>query len=345
MKKIYLLFILFFGITLFSRTQPINLYTNTFVNASGLSITKTISVNNKSNPNDWRVVNNKLILSEGVNNNSYKREPNAIMTNIVRFSPVNIYGIDTISLNFDLNQNLRPTDTLIVNHYVDNVLIKSYRYRGNINSTINNKFGIISSSVLYRLEFVMKITSFQGDNGVTTGTLNVDNLFMFGTINADPLPIDLNSFEVEKINGNALIKFTTLSEVNNDYFIIEKSIDLINWNFVDRIEGAGNSNEKITYDVVDYSPYIGLSYYKLTQYDFNGDSKSYVTTLKNNKDNSVYPNPCYDVLYTPYGKYTIFDMNGQVIEKGISNGKLPLNLNPGIYIIEINDDKFKIIKY
>jgi hypothetical protein len=57
-----------------------------------------------------------------------------------------------------------------------------------------------------------------------------------------PLPIELINFHVEKdIHNHAIISWTTANEVNNDYFEIENSTDVQEWQFVSKISGKGNS--------------------------------------------------------------------------------------------------------
>ena len=80
-----------------------------------------------------------------------------------------------------------------------------------------------------------------------------------------PLPIELLEFYG---NCNSL-HWSTYSENNNDYFLVESSIDGNNWRVEDKINGAGNSLETINYSL-SINPIV-LTYYRLTQYDFNGD--------------------------------------------------------------------------
>jgi Secretion system C-terminal sorting domain len=86
----------------------------------------------------------------------------------------------------------------------------------------------------------------------------------------NPLPIQLLSFNVEKSGKEALCKWTTVSEENNDYFTIERSIDKINAEAIGKVNGAGNSSEVLHYTFTDNSPHSGLSYYRIRQTDFNG---------------------------------------------------------------------------
>jgi len=85
------------------------------------------------------------------------------------------------------------------------------------------------------------------------------------------LPIKLLSFEANA-NGNKVdLKWITTSEINNDYFTVEKSNDAKIWSEVIITNGAGNSNQNIEYYETDYQPLNGISYYRLKQTDFDGN--------------------------------------------------------------------------
>ncbi|MDG1334149.1 MAG: hypothetical protein P8P74_17585 [Crocinitomicaceae bacterium] len=57
------------------------------------------------------------------------------------------------------------------------------------------------------------------------------------------LPIELSDFSGEMNVGDVLLNWTTLSELNNDYFAVERSADGFNWTVFDVVDGAGTSNE------------------------------------------------------------------------------------------------------
>mgnify|MGYP000505594530 CR=1 FL=1 len=109
------------------------------------------------------------------------------------------------------------------------------------------------------------------------------------------LPIELLSFQVYlDVNGSVKLQWITASEINNDYFNIERSRDGTNWDSFLIIDGAGNSSSTINYNSFDVKPYPGLSYYRLKQVDFDG-SYSYSDVRSVNFDKnlvvSAYPNP------------------------------------------------------
>lgn len=144
-----------------------------------------------------------------------------------------------------------------------------------------------------------------GVNGGTVGTpvvrrtgltvANLSNNFYIGSVNAtSPLPIDLIAFDAVLNDDKVDVSWTTASEINNDYFAVEKSLDGIAWEVVGLVEGAGNSSNRVEYSLIDTDPYIGISYYRLKQTDYNGDfSYSDVVAVDNIASGSfaVFPNP------------------------------------------------------
>jgi len=135
--------------------------------------------------------------------------------------------------------------------------------------------------------------------GTVKTTANVTSFspFTFGsTKGINPLPIELLSFTAVPNKNKVDLNWVTASEINNDYFNIERSVDGINFETVNTTDGAGNSTSIINYYSVDANPYNGLSYYRLKQTDFNGNT-SYSQTVPvefNSADDfafDIYPNP------------------------------------------------------
>ncbi len=85
------------------------------------------------------------------------------------------------------------------------------------------------------------------------------------------LPIELTSFTAEKQKDNSVnVNWSTLTEKNNDYFIIKKSMDGIEWNEIARENGAGTSFSQNDYLINDNSEMAEIVYYQLSQVDFDG---------------------------------------------------------------------------
>ena len=89
------------------------------------------------------------------------------------------------------------------------------------------------------------------------------------------LPIELLSFTGEQHNENNILKWITASETNNDYFTVERSFDAINFEEVGIVDGAGNSISTLNYSLIDNRPFDGVTYYRLTQTDFDGNHQSF----------------------------------------------------------------------
>jgi hypothetical protein len=176
---------------------------------------------------------------------------------------------------------------------------------------------------------------------------------------AAALPITLNYFEAKDFSDRYVkLNWQTETELNNDFFTLERSIDGVNWKSFKVVKGAGNSNSPINYSHVDDDPNGKLLYYRLKQTDFDGEfsySSIVVIELPDNTQISLYPNPS-ETTITISGEnidsYLIFDLLGRnlttatnVIDK--SNSKLVIdisNLNKGNYLLFSKNSKAKFTK-
>lgn len=127
----------------------------------------------------------------------------------------------------------------------------------------------------------------------------VVNISMDGTasLNCTPLAVELVDFfgfQKEKVNE---LVWTTMSEQDNSHFIIERSINAMDWEYLALVYGAGNSTQPISYRLEDSNPFYPLTYYRLKQYDINGEATQYKTISlarsfeDNNWISSLFPNP------------------------------------------------------
>jgi len=140
--------------------------------------------------------------------------------------------------------------------------------------------------------------NFADPGSITVNAVNVFSPFTFGSLSniRNPLPVELVSFDA-KLNGDKVdLTWETATETHNDYFLVERSADGHNWERVLTMDGAGNSVTAISYMDVDYSPLKGVSYYRLTQFDFDGGSETFnivpVEYLGNNEPGMhIFPNP------------------------------------------------------
>ncbi|MGV3631239.1 MAG: hypothetical protein ACO1O6_08535 [Bacteroidota bacterium] len=84
------------------------------------------------------------------------------------------------------------------------------------------------------------------------------------------LPVDLGDFFAVNIENKNKLVWTTYSESNSDYFLVERSADGINWRNIAQVEAAHESNGYLTYNLLDESYETGMNYYRLSQFDLDG---------------------------------------------------------------------------
>ncbi len=189
------------------------------------------------------------------------------------------------------------------------------------------------------------IIAAQGD-GSGSNRAFLDN-FIVGAITAAPLPIELSYFEVFKQVNVIRLEWETSSEVNNDYFTIEKSYNASEWVAIDEINGKGNStvtNQYYSYDY-DITP-NKTTYYRLKQTDFNGDfTYSEIQVIKSNgikQPISIFPNPAAEQLRintASEADVRIYNLSGHLkveIPNYQSNSEINVGALPrGNYVVQI----------
>ncbi|MBA2407373.1 MAG: T9SS type A sorting domain-containing protein [Chitinophagales bacterium] len=166
------------------------------------------------------------------------------------------------------------------------------------------------------------------------------------------LPIELIDFTASPENKSIKISWSTQSEYENDYFIVQRSKDGSLWENVSYEDGAGNSNLIHHYEAWDDHPFSGISYYRLQQVDYNKSlsfSEVVDVTFFTSDNIICYPNPTVDYLIADLGhsdnKVQVYVINslGQAcdISFNIENNQLKLStekLEKGIYQINIITD-------
>ena len=199
---------------------------------------------------------------------------------------------------------------------------------------------------------------------------DVPGFFVFGTT----LPVELTDFSAEVQDESIVLQWETAAEENNDYFEILRSTNGLTYEVVGQVTGAGTTNNTMVYEFEDYNPLEGLSYYKLRQTDFDGESETFdpiaVEMLKMSDGScvlTVYPNPCPGNCRAklsdcpkgdPQVRLMMTDASGHMVSELYDtrnfDGSFDLlldksnNLKPGVYVISAisGDENFtqKIIR-
>jgi hypothetical protein len=182
-----------------------------------------------------------------------------------------------------------------------------------------------------------------------------------------PLPVEWLTFTASAVNstegvntiyanGNSVqLEWSTATEINNDYFVVERSLDALYFEAVGRITGAGNSNKIQNYKEEDMEPYLGTSYYRIKQVDFNGKFAYSTTQMVNfeaNNEISIFPNPSTTYIDVTvkneastlvtvsfldlYGR-TVLNTSAKV-EKGRSTTRVNIHSIPkGMYVLKVTN--------
>ncbi len=208
-----------------------------------------------------------------------------------------------------------------------------------------------------------------GTNSAGTVTSNTTTGFgpftLASTTSLNPLPIELISFDAQAKTDHVELTWITATEINNDYFTVERSRDGIQFSPIGIMKGAGNSTQAISYDLNDENPLTGISYYRLKQTDYDGKySYSNIVAVKMKATSfqliSVSPQKEFNTLDVKMSfakpamvRLIIQDLNGKIVsdnnfkvEGQILSLPLIVNMNSGVYFIRaFSDDQVAVDKF
>jgi hypothetical protein len=163
-----------------------------------------------------------------------------------------------------------------------------------------------------------------------------------------PLPVQLLNFSGASRNNGVLLSWQTATELNNEYFDLQRSIDGANFESIYKRAGAGNSNGLLSYQYIDPYEGTGIVYYRLVQHDFDGKtsvSRVIAIQLSNigKAPVSIVPNPFSESvvltkLMDEEATIIIYDMLGRTLESkkssfGESVVYMGSHLSKGSYLI------------
>lgn len=165
---------------------------------------------------------------------------------------------------------------------------------------------------------------------------------------ANPLPIELKNFDAWSEGQVVHIEWVTATEINNEFFEIQRSTDGRVFETIAVVQGAGNSSQDLTYIYEDSPSRSGWWYYRLKQTDFDGQFEVFEMKLVQYErevyDLSIYPNPTSDFI--KWNMSGIIDamlvtLSGEVVVRkryGESFYELDLvNVQSAIYILRLTD--------
>ncbi len=222
-------------------------------------------------------------------------------------SPIMDHSLcDSIRVSFSVSMSLRAGDKL-------SFLFDNGGWFGVTIPSSGNFFLILPSTVT-QYSFELNTNS----NGNLNGRYcHID--YVNTQCYTSSLPVELSLFEVEEDSDCNHVKWSTESELNNDYFLLDVSYDGSSWKTLDNIKGVGNSSSVTYYHYDDYLLKEGYSYYRLTQVDYNGNSETYGIEV-------IYRSSIEKEVQG------IYNLIGEYLGKEINN-----NHSDGIYIVVYTD--------
>lgn len=170
-----------------------------------------------------------------------------------------------------------------------------------------------------------------------------------------PLPITLKSFAARLKGESVEVVWETETELDNDYFTVQRTMDGEYFEEVVRIDGQGTSTTPKRYSAYDHQPLPGRGYYRLRQTDFDGTisySKLVAVDIPASNFRIVYPNPSNgDDIFLSFpssdngktARVRIADLNGRevfesgalVIDANDTHLRMHDTVSPGVYILSV----------
>lgn len=182
------------------------------------------------------------------------------------------------------------------------------------------------------------------------------------TSGVSTLPVTLVYFNANVQGSKVILTWETAAEINNDFFTAERSADGKTFQKLGTVAGAGTTQQRQTYTFTDPFPLNGVSYYRLTQTDFDGKFERFkVVAISRTLDTearasltikSVSPNPfsgsfrvSYEIPESGSVVLQLSDFNGAVLATQTTEATAGYNqyqfeegevLNSGVYLLTIS---------
>jgi hypothetical protein len=171
------------------------------------------------------------------------------------------------------------------------------------------------------------------------------------------LPVKYGVLAVTKINNNKIRVFwQALSEKNSHNFVVERSNQSLEFQELKSILSIGGENLQANYEYIDDNPSNEILYYRIAQYDFNGE-KEYSKILKiDNRINTTDPIYYFDAVAKSLKIelldkkplwFSIHNLNGQeILNFQVTNDRY-IDLSPlssGLYILSFRGNSISSSK-
>lgn len=227
-------------------------------------------------------------------------------------------------------------------------------HKGEVNLNTHDNFILFESDAVHN-EWLFRSADHNAvDQTLTLSNINTFDVWTAGTAEIH-LPVSLTEFSGVKNEHQIKINWKTASEINNNFFTLEKSADGINFFSLKKVDGSGTTSQVSAYEVTDRNPLRGTNYYRLKQTDFDGSYEysdpiavRFDSPAMRELNSTVYPNPNSGQFRIDYKgetsvDFTIYDATGRAVYHGeltpMGNNQIQLgNIQRGIYTVMIMND-------
>lgn len=131
------------------------------------------------------------------------------------------------------------------------------------------------------------------------------------------LPVEFIAFVARNVDKAIRLDWSTATEVGSDYFEVQRAHNDAEWQSLDRVYSAGDSNEPQAYSFLDVEAVTGDVYYRLKQVDLDGSfaySPVVSTSFNTISGFEVFPNPATDwVSVTSSERVELLDLTGRMV--------------------------------
>ena len=257
--------------------------------------------------------------------------------------------VGTVTVRFDVTSILGPDENLGTNDEAQIVLLVDADGDFSAGASVISQSFVVDSDgfVSFQLDFA---------DGA---------YFTLASGEKYALPITLLSFEAAAEDDEIVLKWTTVSEVENSLFRLERSVNGIDFETIGYLDGSGTTDNINNYMLRDNDPVNGNNYYRLIDIDHNGvENASEIIRISYYKESDIeikpYPNPLQkgQTLYisldqeAELGTIRMHQMNGTEvrIETERTGDRLEINvsqISQGVHLLTMVVNgrllKFKIV--
>jgi hypothetical protein len=224
-----------------------------------------------------------------------------------------------------------------------------------LNTAGSTSYGSITYTSLNPVTLFGTTTPYFGFTASTGGLNNLQSGCIASAFTS--LPVELLNFQVACYNSSVSLQWETGAELNNDFFVVQRSVDGRIFEDLSHIAGSGNTNSAAHYQWTDMGPGSEICYYRIKQVDFDGTaSYSMIRVASCEKiDISIGPNPTDGLVYISHSlgktQFEVRNSLGQIVSVcsqviDIESIQIDMSSVPGgVYFLSIgNFQAFKTYK-